>query len=153
MTRNLTIAVIVIILLVAGFIFIRSSNQNALTPTPSPVAQMSPEVTPSETASPSATASSSAQVAQQITVTGTEFAFTPSTINVKMGQPVTITFKNAGKFSHNLTIAGLNVATKTIPAGQSDSVTFTPAKAGSFSFVCTVDSHADKGMKGTIVVK
>jgi len=96
---------------------------------------------------------SSSTNAQKITVEGNEFAFTPSTISAKNGEPLEITFKNTGKFPHNLTIADLNVATKTIQPGEQDIVQVTPSKTGSFSFVCTVDSHADKGMKGTLTVQ
>jgi uncharacterized cupredoxin-like copper-binding protein len=90
---------------------------------------------------------------QQISVTGTEFSFDPSVITVKKGVPVEITFKNNGKYPHNLTIGDLSVATKTIQPGQQDTVTFTPAITGQFSFLCTVPGHADKGMTGTLNVQ
>lgn len=90
---------------------------------------------------------------QKFTVEGSEFAFTPSTLTVKKGEAVEITFKNNGKYPHNLTIADLNVKTKTIQPGQEDTLTFTPTKVGSFSFMCTVPGHADKGMTGTLTVE
>lgn len=90
---------------------------------------------------------------QEITVTGSEFAFTPSTITVKKGQSVKITFKNTGAYPHNFTLADLNVQTKTIQPGEQDTITFTPVKTGSFAYICTVPGHADKGMKGTLIVQ
>lgn len=115
------------------------SNTQYVTPTAVPtVAQISP------------TASATAQI---VTVTGNEFAFTPSTITVKKGEPVQITFKNAGKYPHNLTISELSLQTKTIQPGQEDTITFTPTKVGSFTFICTVPGHADRGMKGTLSVE
>lgn len=96
---------------------------------------------------------SSAVEAQKITVVGSEFAFTPSKITLKKGQPAEITFKNTGKFPHNLTIADLSVKTNTIQPGQQDTVTFTPDKTGQFAFTCTVPGHADKGMKGILTVE
>lgn len=90
---------------------------------------------------------------QKITVQGTEFAFSPSTITLKKGQPAEITFKNMGAFPHNLTISGLSVKTKTIQPGEEDTIQFTPNKTGQFAFLCTVPGHADKGMKGTLTVQ
>ena len=109
---------------------------------------MQPGTSPAASAMPSSSAA-----INKITVLGTEYAFSPSTITVKVGQPVQITFKNNGTFPHNLTIADLNVGTKTITPGQEDTITFTPTKAGSFPFICTVLGHADKGMKGTLIVQ
>ena len=96
---------------------------------------------------------SSSATAMQVTVSGTEFAFSPSTVTVKMGQPVQITFKNDGQYPHNFTLADLNVQTKTIQPGQQDTITFTPTKTGSFTYICTVPGHADRGMKGTLIVQ
>ena len=92
-------------------------------------------------------------VMENITVTGTEYAFTPSTITVKKGEVVKLTFKNAGTYPHNFTLADLNVKTKTIQPGQQDTITFTPTKTGSFAYICTVPGHADRGMKGTLTVE
>lgn len=140
--------IILIIILGAGYIGVkkyRAAMRQANTP-PQAMQQTSPtqaiHMTPS-----------TAMTTQQITVEGNEFAFNPATLTVKMGQPVTIVFKNTGKYPHNLTIADLNVQTKTIQAGQSDTITFSPSKVGSFTYVCTVPGHADKGMKGTITVQ
>jgi plastocyanin len=101
---------------------------------------------------PSPASSSSAQV-QKVTVVGTEYAFNPSTFTLKKGQPAEITFKNMGAFPHNLTIADLNLKTKTIQPGEEDTIQFTPDKTGQFEFLCTVPGHADKGMKGTLTVQ
>src|ERR1035437_5777973 len=57
----------------------------------------------SPTTTQTASSSSAVQV-QKVTVSGNEFAFTPSTFTLKKGEPVEITFKNTGAFPHNLTI-------------------------------------------------
>ncbi len=101
---------------------------------------------------PSQAVSSTAQM-QKVTVEAKEFAFTPSAITLKKGQPAQITFKNMGAFPHNLTIADLNIKTKTIQPGEQDTIKFTPDKTGQFTFMCTVPGHADKGMKGTLTVQ
>jgi plastocyanin len=101
---------------------------------------------------PSQAVSGTAQM-QKVTVEGAEYAFTPSTITLKNGLPAEITFKNTGAFPHNLSIADLNVKTKTIQPGEQDTIQFTPDKVGQFVFICTVPGHADKGMKGILTVQ
>lgn len=91
--------------------------------------------------------------AKTIKVVGTEFKFEPATLTFKAGEKVRIEFKNEGQFPHNLTISDLNVATKTIQAGETDTVEFTPDRTGTFGFICTVDAHADRGMIGTAIVE
>lgn len=93
------------------------------------------------------------ETAKEIAIEGNEFAFTPSVITVNKGQQVKITFKNTGKYPHNLTVSDLNLQTKTIQPGESDSISFAPDKTGSFEFTCTVPGHADRGMKGTLTVQ
>ena len=110
-------------------------------------------VTPTAMPTVPSQATSATVSAQKITVEGSEFAFSPSDITLKKGQPAELTFKNTGAFPHNLTIADLNVKTKTIQPGEQDTVQFTPDKTGQFSFICTVPGHADKGMKGTLTVQ
>lgn len=88
-----------------------------------------------------------------VSVEGNEFAFTPSALTLKKGEAVTLTFKNTGAYPHNFTISDLGVQTKTVQPGESDTITFTPDKAGTFKSICSVDSHADKGMTGTVNVQ
>lgn len=122
------------------------NNGTAIAPTSAPTTmQTQPSQAPATT--------STATETQKITVTGSEFAFSPSAITLKKGQPAEITFKNMGAFPHNLAITDLNVKTKTIQPGEQDTVQFTPTKTGQFSFMCTVPGHADKGMKGTLTVQ
>jgi plastocyanin len=123
------------------------NNPAAVAPTSAPTAmQPAPSQAP-------ATGSAMTVSAQKITVVGTEFAFNPSTITLKKGQPAEITFKNNGTYPHNLSITDLGVKTKTIQPGEQDVVQFTPDKTGQFAFLCTVPGHADKGMKGTLTVQ
>lgn len=131
--------------LVYYFVFAKkggySSNQN-------PTGNYQQNVSPTTAQAPSTSTES-----QKFTIEGNEFAFTPSTLTVKKGQAVEITFKNTGKYPHNLDIADLNAKTKTIQPGEEETITFTPDKTGSFSFACTVPTHADKGMTGTLTVE
>lgn len=90
---------------------------------------------------------------QEIMVSGNEFSFSPATLNLKKGQAVKVTFTNTGKYPHNFAITDMNVTTKTIGPGQKDSIQFTPDRTGTFTYVCTVGDHAEKGMKGTTTIQ
>lgn len=89
----------------------------------------------------------------KVTVTGTEFKFTPNQITATVGQPITIEFDNKGTTDHDLKIPDLNQGVDPISPGKSASFTFTPDKAGTYKFECTVPGHADAGMVGTLTVK
>ena len=57
---------------------------------------------------------------------------------------------------HNFTLnapdAGINID-QNVSHGKAVVVEFTPTKAGEYPFFCGKDSHAEKGMTGTLVVK
>ena len=83
---------------------------------------------------------------------GSNFSFTPNTLEVKQGDGVKITFKNADGF-HNFTIDELAVAAQQIKSGQSETVEFMADKTGVFEYYCSVGNHRAMGMKGTLTVK
>jgi plastocyanin len=87
----------------------------------------------------------------KITVEGSNFKFAPNKITVKKGQPITIVFKNTGGI-HDLFIDEFSVKTKQIKTGESEEVTFTPDKTGSFEIYCSVGNHRTMGMVGTLTV-
>lgn len=89
---------------------------------------------------------------KEITVEGGMFYFKPNEIKVKKGEKVKITFTNK-EGMHDFVIDELNVRTKRIKGGETDTVEFTPDKTGSFEFYCSVGSHRQMGMKGTLVVE
>ncbi|HEV7213715.1 MAG TPA: cupredoxin domain-containing protein [Chloroflexota bacterium] len=96
--------------------------------------------------------------AQQVTLSLSEFAITPSTFTVQQGQPVTFTAKNVGKFPHNVTFELTSQSMKetlfaaNLTAGQTMTATYTFPAAGTWTMFCPVDSHEEKGMKGTVDV-
>ena len=92
------------------------------------------------------------EVTQEISVSGTEFSFSPSTITVNQGEVIKITFTNTGSIGHNFGISQLGVRTATIPAGGTDSVIFTASQSGTFAFDCSVPGHAVNGMTGELTV-
>ena len=89
----------------------------------------------------------------EITLTLTEFKFTPDTINAQVGEHVKVTLDNTkGTLKHNIKQADLNIDTA-VEAGQTATFEFTPTKAGTFDFDCDVPGHKEAGMVGKIVVQ
>ena len=104
-------------------------------------------------AQPAAAAKSTAP-AQQLTITATEMAFSPTTLEAKAGQPVTLTVKNNGVLEHNwqATIGNETILVTAQPK-QSGSRTFTPQTPGTYKVICNVPGHEQAGMVATLVVK
>lgn len=147
------IGIIIVIIILGGGYFLLNNSTKSQTPMSSEQVVQPTTAGTTPTASTTGTLSPTTTTARTITVTGTEFAFTPSTITAKAGEPVMVTFKNNGTYPHNFTIAELGVHSETIQPGQTTTVTFTPTKAGSYTYECTVPGHADRGMKGTLTVQ
>ena len=88
-----------------------------------------------------------------LTMTLTEFKFTPDTLTVKVSERVKVTLDNTkGTLKHDIQQADLNIDTA-VEAGQKATFEFTPTKAGTFDFVCDVPGHKEAGMVGKIVVQ
>jgi nitrite reductase (NO-forming) len=100
----------------------------------------------------SSTTPAATSMVKEFTVTGKNFSFAPNTITVNNGDTVKITFKNESGF-HDLKIDEFNAATKQIQAGAQETITFVANKTGSFEYYCSVGTHRQMGMKGTLVVK
>lgn len=134
-TNKIIWAIIIIVVLAGGYYLLRGGYGN-------PYGNPTPTITPS--GSPS----------QIINVAATtDFKFTPDTITVKSGEIVKINFINNGSAPHNFTIRNLNIATKTISSGQTNSIVFAAPAAGDYTFFCSIDGHEGLGMKGTLKVR
>lgn len=144
------VIVLVILIMLGGIVYTQKTKIKSMF-APNPTSTV---ISPSQNTTPTmSTPSQPQQSIKEIKVSGSEFSFSPATITVKRGDSVKITFMNNGAYPHNFALSGFNISTKTIQAGQSDSLTFIADKKGSFIYTCTVDSHADKGMKGTFIVE
>lgn len=146
---NKLVLFIIVILVVAtgGYFLLRGSYQ-----APSPVVM--PTVTPEkQTEQPTSTTVEVPVKAKEVTVIGTEFSFSPASINVKAGERVKITFKNTGGAPHNLILEGLGIETKTISGGQTDVVEFTAPSSGTYNFFCSIPGHRASGMEGALKVE
>ena len=155
--KNTLIVLVVLVVLVGAYLG-RHTLRTMLMGSPVPATQTEMTPQPSTTAPEAMSGASGAGSAmtgsvKEFMVKGTEFAFAPATMSVSKGDTVKVTFTNAGKYPHNFTITELNVQGKTIQPGQTDVVTFTADKAGTFKYFCSVPGHEDKGMVGTLTVQ
>jgi uncharacterized cupredoxin-like copper-binding protein len=80
-----------------------------------------------------------------------EWSFTPNTLQLPAGKPVTLVLDNAGQLDHDVTIPSLGISLKAA-AGKSASQTLTPSKSGTFDFLCSIPGHKEAGMQGKVVV-
>ncbi|MGA9794945.1 MAG: cupredoxin domain-containing protein [Rhizomicrobium sp.] len=110
-----------------------------------------------------------AQNATTISVSLTNFKFTPSTITLKSGTTYTLHLVNNGGSSHDFSAPEFFKASTVAAAdeskidsddggvdldsGQSADVTVTPNKAGTYKLVCTHFMHQTFGMTGQIIVQ
>ena len=81
-----------------------------------------------------------------------KFEYSQKEIRVKKGEPVTFVV-TAEDFEHGFSLPDFNVRADLIP-GKAVEVTFTPDRAGSFTFLCDNfcgDDHED--MHGTLIVE
>jgi plastocyanin len=149
------LVVIIVIIIGAVWYFNRPAPVTPVpvTPTPSEMATTTlPLPTGTSTVSTSTSTIPVATTTPKVfTVTGSNFAFAPTQLTVKKGDSVTINFVNSGGL-HDWKIDEFNAATKKINGGQTDSVTFVADKAGSFEYYCSVGTHRQMGMRGTLIV-
>ena len=95
--------------------------------------------------SPFAGAGSSRATVTTVRVTAKEYKFTLSRSRAPHGK-VTFKITNKGVLPHDFKINGK----KTAHIGKGKSATLTVTlKKGKYPYICTIDSHAKFGMKGT----
>jgi uncharacterized cupredoxin-like copper-binding protein len=108
-----------------------------------------------------------AQTAAPISITLTDYAFTPDTLDLKAGVTYQMHFVNSGTKDHNFDAPEFFAAAKIAPedeakvekglvaldGGQSVDITVTPDKPGTFPVECTHFMHKMMGMHGNITVQ
>jgi plastocyanin domain-containing protein len=84
-----------------------------------------------------------------VRVTVGKNGFSPSSINVEEGFPLTLIFKRTSKQScgDKVVFPSLNI-TKNLPVGKAVTVKFTPDKTGEIAFTCGMNMF-----KGSIIVQ
>lgn len=81
------------------------------------------------------------------------FAFDKTSLEAPAGE-VTIVMTNPSSIPHDIAIEGngVDVVGETVTDGGTSTVTAN-LEPGEYTYLCTVDSHADAGMEGTLTVK
>jgi uncharacterized cupredoxin-like copper-binding protein len=110
-----------------------------------------------------------------IIVEMTDFAYSPSSITVPVGEPVTLTLKNIGNIEHDFVVEKIDVTTKVIEdsgsdahhahgeeqsydlhvsanAGDTSVLELTVSEPGTYRIFCSVEGHEEAGMIGELVV-
>lgn len=130
--KAVIIVVIAVVAVVAVYLAVSSSNPNVTQNAPAPA--------------PVAPVSDNSAVPAPLSVVIKNFAFSPSSLNVKVGTSVMWT--NDDAVTHTITSdSGSLLNSGMLSPGQSFSFTFD--RAGSFGYHCNIHP----AMKGTVVVK
>jgi len=88
----------------------------------------------------------------EIQVTAKKYEFSPDPIRVKKGEPVKLII-TATDHDHGFQLDAFHIKQK-LKKGQPTTIEFTPDKAGTFPFKCSVFcGFGHKGMKGQLVVE
>src|SRR2546425_4210179 len=90
-------------------------------------------------------------LATNVAITASEFKFSPTNVQVPVGQKVSFTLSNTGVVEHDFTIQNTAFSLSANP-GQTASSVFTFDKPGVYNFFCSISGHKDAGMKGTLSV-
>lgn len=143
------IAVVVVVLIAALTYAYRSpkteQSQNGTV--------LSPAQSESTQADQAATvAKDPAEETKVFSISAKSFEFSLKEIKVKRGEKVRIDL-TVTQGMHAWKVDEFNAQTKQINAGQSDSVTFTADKAGTFEYYCSVANHRQMGMVGKLIVE
>lgn len=123
----------------------------------------------------SACALGASQPADELTVEMTDFAYTPSSLTIPAGQPVTLTVNNTGAIEHDFVVAKIAATTEVIQdngsnahhahgaeqnfdlhisarPGEASIVRVTVSEPGVYRVFCSVEGHEQAGMIGKLTV-
>jgi uncharacterized cupredoxin-like copper-binding protein len=113
--------------------------------------------------------------ATEINVEATDFAYSPASITIPAGQPVTLTLNNMGAVEHDFVVEKINVtdvkASNTgpamhhqmgempdydlhffAPAEDKAVLNFTALEPGTYEIFCSIEGHKEAGMIGKLIV-
>ena len=108
-----------------------------------------------------------AQTATSLTITLSNYAFTPNALALQAGMTYQLHFTNSGSRDHNFSAPAFFAATEIapgdqgkvqkgsveVPSGQSVDITLTAGQPGSYPVECTHFMHKSMGMHGSITVQ
>jgi uncharacterized cupredoxin-like copper-binding protein len=110
-----------------------------------------------------------------VTVHMTDFAYTPNTIVVPVGQPIRLTMENEGAIEHDFVVEQIDVKDVSAAddsmgahhghddmpeydlhvstgAGQANVLEFTALKPGTYRIFCSIEGHIEAGMLAELIV-
>lgn len=153
---GLIVIIILIVIVIVGYNMYSSPNttseygqQNGTgvgaSPTPIDVGSIN---TPTPSGSPVQTTGQT----KTFNITGSNFKFSQTNIAVNKGDKVRIVFTSSGG-NHDFVLDEFNVRTAVLGTGEQQTVEFIADKTGSFQYYCSVPTHRQMGMVGTLTVK
>lgn len=138
------VILLVVAVLGGGYYALSSKKSNLMAPSADSVMEKTSETPGSAT--------QTGEV-KEFTVDSFEMGFSLKTITVKKGDTVKITLTNSGKYTHDWVVDELSARTKVIKNGETDSITFVADKVGTYEYYCSVMTHRQQGMVGTLIVE
>ena len=115
-----------------------------------------------------AACSTASAASTTLSVTMSDFKFTPASWNVPSDTAITVDLTNQGSTAHTWTVmlapvkgsytsadsGEIYYTSGLVPAGTTKTVTFiSPTNSGSYQVICTVKGHFASGMVGQLIVK
>ncbi len=88
--------------------------------------------------------------AEAVTVSLSEFAISPATVEAEEGAVLKVV--NKGAAPHTLSVEGKNLETPQLNPGESAGLDLGDLDKGTYTLVCTISGHKDAGMKGELKV-
>jgi len=87
--------------------------------------------------------------ATEISMESGNLFFSPDNLSLTKGEPVKLTFQNAGTHTFTIDELGIDVPIR----GSSAVVEFTPNQTGTFEYYCATPGHRSGGMFGSLTVE
>ncbi|MEX0919297.1 MAG: plastocyanin/azurin family copper-binding protein [Parcubacteria group bacterium] len=92
-------------------------------------------------------------VVREFVVETSNFSFTPNNLTVNEGDTVRITVRNEFGMHDFVLDEFAGARTSILNAGQEEVITFIADRTGTFEFYCSVGTHRQMGMVGTLTVE
>ena len=144
--------VVLVVLLLVGYFLLRGGGRSRTLGDDTVSLQATPEAVVTDVLGETTQATGDGSEVKTIKIEAGNFYFKPDVITIKKGEKVKLVLDNKGGF-HDLLIDELGVNSGRIGEGKTIEVIFTPDKAGTFEFYCSVGNHRQMGMKGKITVE
>jgi len=90
--------------------------------------------------------------ATEASISTIDINFEPKELSIAANTDAKITVTNKGVLQHDFHVDKLDITSKLLNSGESDTVTINAAP-GTYEFWCTVPGHKEAGMTGTLTVK